>query len=220
MVAAHHEGATAQVAVFLDLNARVDRLNKAGSKPVELCQACGGGRLVRQLVTGFELVGFGMAGRLGSCLDRWVSVVLVGGLDPTLTGNQWVFHGISMIDYYLFFMIDLSTNHKPSRFPYPPMVDQQLLQEDPDILHMIQRKLVSKKLETLPASPTHVAPPVKINLEARGNGAVGAAGKWLEMVPGFPSQNLPFPVRFWMFSIDTCGYHHVCTASYNHYSNL
>ena len=38
-------------------------------------------------------------------------------------------------------------------------------QEDPDILHMIERKLVSKKLETLPPSPTHVAPAVGINLE-------------------------------------------------------
>eukprot|EP00438_Fugacium_kawagutii_P027029 Skav201240 [mRNA] locus=scaffold3106:22300:28507:- [translate_table: standard] len=45
--------------------------------------------------------------------------------------------------------------------------------EDPDILHMIQRKLVSKKLETLPASPTHVAPPVKVNLEAWETAATG-----------------------------------------------
>jgi hypothetical protein len=30
---------------------------------------------------------------------------------------------------------------------------------------MIERKLVSKKLETLPPSPTHVAPAVGINLE-------------------------------------------------------
>lgn len=66
-----------QVATFMDLNARVDRLNKDGLKPVDLCQ------------------------------------------------------------------------------------------EDPDILHMIERKLVSKKLETLPPSPTHVAPAVGINLEER-----------------------------------------------------
>eukprot|EP00435_Cladocopium_sp_Y103_P035426 s3103_g9.t1 len=66
-----------QVATFMDLNARVDRLNKDGLKPVDLCQ------------------------------------------------------------------------------------------EDPDILHMIERKLVSKKLETFPPSPTHVAPPVGINLEER-----------------------------------------------------
>lgn len=96
-------------------------------------------------------------------------------------------------------MIDSSTKHnsflyKPrssSRFPCPSA--KQLLQEDPDILHMIQRKLVSKKLETLPASPTHVAPPVKINLEAWfPTVQLGGIG-WSWFVLGFPSQNLPFP---------------------------
>ena len=38
-------------------------------------------------------------------------------------------------------------------------------QEDPDILHMVERKLVSKILEGQPASPTHAAPPVGINLQ-------------------------------------------------------
>eukprot|EP00434_Breviolum_minutum_P044887 symbB.v1.2.040145.t1/scaffold7025.1/size13762/1 len=64
-----------QVATFMELNARVDRLNKEGFKPVDLCQ------------------------------------------------------------------------------------------EDPDILHMVERKLVSKILEGQPVSPTHAAPPVGINLQ-------------------------------------------------------
>ena len=38
-------------------------------------------------------------------------------------------------------------------------------QEDPDILHMVERKLVSKILEGQPVSPTHAAPPVGINLQ-------------------------------------------------------
>jgi len=66
-----------QVATFMELNARVDRLNKEGFKPVDLCQ------------------------------------------------------------------------------------------EDPDILHMVERKLVSKILEGQPASPTHAAPPVGINVQER-----------------------------------------------------
>lgn len=58
----------------------------------------------------------------------------------------------------------------------------ELCQEDPDILHMIdarkhclvgtgleteERKLVSKKLDGLPASPTHAQKPMAINLLQR-----------------------------------------------------